>query len=475
MSVEQSSAPNYWLDGAHAAILLHPHGQALLHRLVDLQQDAAQPLLQSAPHAHMKQALLQVVGPELADEGVPLQPLPHLMLEPHLLATIAQELLRHTLASAVGFVDSLAKQSELLSSKEWTDFSSFTQSVYLAALRNIAAQRQQSEQQTSADAVWLGGMNSASADVTAALLALAARQGFDFCSSAATARIATPAPHFDYIASTTASSSEEHNSLHMMEQAVIGRSVPPLLRRRIWEDRLFPDSGGVSLAAAGAECERVLQRFSNSHGSSDAAVTPLANMIATAVRQLAARAYPYYTAAASQVTAAATATAAVVSADRDAVVYAAGIASGRGELCACAEELLNLYYAYTGLQEAIQVCLALPLAHLYTQLQQQQQQQQQRVIPRGQLVALLHALITEHAPVSAANAATRGSIRGATSAAYDELHTRDPALWAHLSTAASQGFDLLHMWISDCFVGECYEHFHNDIQLIALDPLLMNV
>eukprot|EP00953_Heterococcus_sp_UTEX-ZZ885_P018556 10357-Heterococcus_DN1.PRE.1 len=238
-----------------------------------------------------------------------------------------------------------------------------------------------------------------------------------------------------------------------MEQAVIGRSVPPLLRRRIWEDRLFPDSGGMSLATAGAECERVLQRFSSSSGNSDAAVTPLANMIATAVRQLAARAYPYYTAAATSVTAAAATTATVVSADRDAVVYAAGIASGRGELCACAEELLNLYYAYTGRQEAIHVCLALPLAHLYTQLQQQQQQQQQqRVIPRGQLVALLHALITEHAPLSAASTVTRGSIRGATSAAYDELHTRDPALWAHLSTAASQGFDLLHMWISDCFV-----------------------
>eukprot|EP00953_Heterococcus_sp_UTEX-ZZ885_P018557 10358-Heterococcus_DN1.PRE.1 len=243
-----------------------------------------------------------------------------------------------------------------------------------------------------------------------------------------------------------------------MEQAVIGRSVPPLLRRHIWEDWLFPDSSGVSLATAGAECERVLQRFSSSRANCDAAVTPLANMIATAVRQLAARAYPYYTAAASvtSVTAVATTTATVVSADRDAVVYAAGIASGRGELCACAEELLNLYYAYTGRQEAIHVCLALPLAHLYTQLQQhqqqQQQQQQQRVIPRGQLVALLHALITEHAPLSAASTVTRGSIRGATSAAYDELHTRDPALWAHLSTAATQGFDLLHMWISDCFV-----------------------
>jgi hypothetical protein len=475
MSVEQSSNATDWLEGAHAAILLHPQGQALLHRLAALRQDAAQPLLQSAPHAHMKQALLEVVGPELCDQGSAVQPLPHLLLEPHLLATTAQDLLRHTLASAVTSVDSLAKQSELFSSKEWTDFFTLTQSVYLGALRNIAEQRQQQEQpqqQTNADAAWHGGINSASADVTAALLALAARQGFDFCSSAATARIATPAPHFTYLANTSASTSE-HNSLHMMEQAVIGRSVPPLLRRRIWEDRLFPSSG-ASLSVVGAECEKVLQRFSSNRGNSDAAVTPLANMIATAVRQLAARAYPYFTAAA---TTTATTTAAVaeaaVSADRDAVVHAAGIASGRGELCACAEELLNLYYAYTGRQEAIHVCLALPLAHLYTQLQQQQQQQQQqqhqhqqRVIPRGQLVALLHALITEHAPLSAASAATRGSVRGATAAAYDELHIRDPGLWAHLSTAASQGFDLLHMWISDCFVGELTEQLQRRCTLL---------
>jgi hypothetical protein len=152
-------------------------------------------------------------------------------------------------------------------SKEWTDFSSLTQSVYLGALRNTAARRQQ--QQTNTDAAWHGGMNSASADVTAALLALAARQGFD----SAALQLLHAWPH-----------------LHL---------TSPTLR---------------ALAA--------------------------------------------------------------VSADRDAVVHAAGIASGRGELCACAEELLNLYYAYTGRQEAIHVCLALPLAHLYIQLQQQQQQQQ---------------------------------------------------------------------------------------------------